>query len=178
MPVERVISGGQTGADQGGLLGARDSGLQTGGWAPRGYWTEAFGGLLSASDLRVLGLREADTSDPAHRTLLNVLEACGTLIVGDVTGLGTGLTIQLCVDHRRPFTVVPWHAGDPVPLRHVDGVRAWIGKNNVRILNVAGNRESRNTGIGAATRALVCAVLTPDEREPGGSPPRGSPAIG
>ena len=33
--VARVISGGQTGADRGGLEGARRVGAQTGGWAPK-----------------------------------------------------------------------------------------------------------------------------------------------
>jgi hypothetical protein len=38
--LERVISGGQTGADQGGLRAARACGIPTGGWAPRGWLTE------------------------------------------------------------------------------------------------------------------------------------------
>ena len=36
----KIISGGQTGADLGGLEGARDAGIETGGWAPAGYRTE------------------------------------------------------------------------------------------------------------------------------------------
>jgi hypothetical protein len=32
----RLISGGQTGADQGGLRAARAAGIETGGWAPLG----------------------------------------------------------------------------------------------------------------------------------------------
>ena len=39
--LERVISGGQTGADQTGLHAARACGIPTGGWAPRGWLTEA-----------------------------------------------------------------------------------------------------------------------------------------
>jgi hypothetical protein len=39
--IERVISGGQTGADQGGLRAAQACGIPTGGWAPRGWLTEA-----------------------------------------------------------------------------------------------------------------------------------------
>ena len=38
--LECIISGGQTGADQGGLLAARKSGIQTGGWCPLGWRTE------------------------------------------------------------------------------------------------------------------------------------------
>lgn len=38
--IERVISGGQTGADQAALRAARACGIPTGGWAPRGWLTE------------------------------------------------------------------------------------------------------------------------------------------
>lgn len=36
----KIISGGQTGADEGGLEGARLLGIPTGGTAPKGYRTE------------------------------------------------------------------------------------------------------------------------------------------
>lgn len=38
--LERVISGGQTGADQAALRAARACGIPTGGWAARGWLTE------------------------------------------------------------------------------------------------------------------------------------------
>jgi hypothetical protein len=38
---EKVISGGQTGADQGGLRAAKAAGIPTGGWAPRGWLVES-----------------------------------------------------------------------------------------------------------------------------------------
>lgn len=38
--IELVLSGGQTGADLGGLRAARACGIPTGGWAPRGWLTE------------------------------------------------------------------------------------------------------------------------------------------
>lgn len=37
----RIISGGQTGADQGALVAAKQLGIETGGWTPRGFLTEA-----------------------------------------------------------------------------------------------------------------------------------------
>ena len=36
----KIISGGQTGADMGGLLAAKDLGIRTGGWMPKGWLTE------------------------------------------------------------------------------------------------------------------------------------------
>ncbi len=37
----RIVSGGQTGADQAGWRAARSLGLRTGRWIPRGFETEA-----------------------------------------------------------------------------------------------------------------------------------------
>ena len=49
--IERVISGGQTGSDQGRLRAARACSIATGGGAPRGWLTEAGPALrLSASE--------------------------------------------------------------------------------------------------------------------------------
>ena len=36
---EKVISGGQTGADQAGLIAAEKAGITTGGWMPKGFRT-------------------------------------------------------------------------------------------------------------------------------------------
>lgn len=36
----KIVTGGQTGADQGALLAARAAGIATGGWAPLGWMTE------------------------------------------------------------------------------------------------------------------------------------------
>ncbi len=41
MRVTRIVSGGQTGADQGALMAAKRLGLSTGGWMPQGFTTEA-----------------------------------------------------------------------------------------------------------------------------------------
>jgi Circularly permutated YpsA SLOG family len=38
--IARIITGGQTGADQGGLRAARAAGIATGGFAPKGWATE------------------------------------------------------------------------------------------------------------------------------------------
>ena len=36
----KIVSGAQTGVDQGGLLAAIDLGLEWGGWVPKGWRTE------------------------------------------------------------------------------------------------------------------------------------------
>jgi Circularly permutated YpsA SLOG family len=57
---ERVITGGQTGADQGGLRAARACGVPTAGWAPRGWLTEA-GPTLWLADWGLVECPEGET---------------------------------------------------------------------------------------------------------------------
>ena len=113
---------------------------------------------------RYTGLREAESSDPAVRTRLNVRDSDATLIVshGPLAG-GSSLTMQ---EARR--------AGKPV--LHVDlsrrrldeaavDVGEWIAAVAPATLNVAGPRASGDPAIGGAVAALLRAVL---RRAPGG----------
>ena len=62
---DKIISGGQTGADIGGLIGAKRAGIKTGGTAPRGYKTEKGPQIQS---LKYLGLVEHPSEHYRHRT--------------------------------------------------------------------------------------------------------------
>jgi len=81
--LERIISGGQTGADRAALDVALERGLEVGGWVPYGRVAE---------DGRIPdgypGLVETDSRDPAVRTMRNVRDLDATLIVshGPLTG--------------------------------------------------------------------------------------------
>ena len=75
--LERVITGGQTGADQAAWRAARAAGLATGGWMPGGFRTEdgfhpEFGALYGASE------HPSDSWD--DRTVANVDDSDGTLV--------------------------------------------------------------------------------------------------
>ena len=72
----RIVSGGQTGVDRAALDVGVECGLQIGGWVPRGRLAED--GTIPR---RYTGLREADSTDPAIRTALNVRDSDATLIV-------------------------------------------------------------------------------------------------
>ena len=76
--IERVISGGQTGADQAGLAVAKRLGVPTGGYLPKGWLTEAG----PRPDLgATYGLEEAETAAYPERTERNVLASDGTVRV-------------------------------------------------------------------------------------------------
>lgn len=145
--LQRVISGGQTGADQGGLIAAKQVGLVTGGTAPKGYMTSKGPNLL----LQSFGLNDIGTLQT--RTKQNVKDSDATVILsGDLSSAGTVLTINLCKELCKPHLVldidsictqfgdtgiVPVDAQDPMCKALFD----FILMHQVRTLNVAGNRE-------------------------------------
>ena len=150
--VARVISGGQTGADRGGLEGARRVGTPTGGWAPKGWLTERG----ADPSLAAFGLREHASPLYPPRTEANVLEADATLLLGRADGRGTSNTRALCARHGRPV----W--GSEIMARHdlLDAagfVRNLPGAGLT--LNVAGSRESRCPGLQERAAAFVAALL-------------------
>jgi len=98
----RVISGGQTGADQAGLRAARSAGIPTGGTAPKGWETEDG----PAPWLAEWGLVECNRPGYPARTEANVRAADATIIFGDVTGKGTALTVEWCKRTNRTFLIV------------------------------------------------------------------------
>tara|TARA_R100000458_G_scaffold59042_1_gene68516 strand:+ start:842 stop:6727 length:5886 start_codon:yes stop_codon:yes gene_type:complete len=61
--VQRIHSGGQVGADQQGLIAAREAGLDTGGIAPKDYIVSDPSRSLSLGQLKDFGLTEVDPYD-------------------------------------------------------------------------------------------------------------------
>src|SRR5262249_29141313 len=73
--LEKIISGGQTGVDQGALCAARKAGFPTGGWAPKGWLTERG----PAPWLAELGLLQHASPSYPLRTRANVAASDATL---------------------------------------------------------------------------------------------------
>lgn len=140
--IDRVISGGQTGVDRAALDAALETGLDCGGWCPKGRRAED--GVVPMR----YPLLESDSANYRRRTRLNVVDSDGTLILvtGSMSG-GTALTRELATAEQKPFFVVD--LDNPAPRREVG---RWIRDNNIRTLNVAGPRESQRPGI--ADRAV------------------------
>jgi len=152
--VERIVSGGQTGVDRAALDVAAELGLERGGWCPRGR---------RAEDGRIderYPLRETPSRDYAQRTEWNVRDSDATLILarGPLRG-GTALTRDLARRLCRPLLVV-----DLERPPGSEEVRAWLERQGVRALNVAGPRESGAPGIHAAAAAFLREVLRPRAR--------------
>lgn len=159
--LRRIISGGQSGADQGGLMAAWSMGVETGGWAPAEYRTNHGANPL----LEALGLTCAGSSSYTQRTEMNVTRSDATVVFGhDLTSSGSRQTISLCRTHAKPcFT-----AEFPLPVRtlQVDDdevlahqVVSFITTNQVVILNVAGNRDQETLANFSRTRKVMVLVL-------------------
>lgn len=152
--VERVISGGQTGADQAGLRAGKRCHRTTGGWVGNGYKT------LAGPDpsLRDYGLVETGTDDYPTRTRWNVRDSDATIrFASDFNTPGELCTLRAIKKYDKPHLNVSL-----LNQRPHEEVAAWLREHNVRTLNVAGNSESRCTGIGEYTERFLSAVLELD----------------
>lgn len=129
--IKRIISGGQTGADQGGLLAGRDLGIETGGTAPKGWKTED--GPEPA--LAIYGLVESQEANYSARTAMNVSNSDGTAIFStNLDSKGTILTVYWCGQLSKPYII------NPTP----EQLREWAEEHDIQTLNVAGNRASKD----------------------------------
>lgn len=147
--LRRIVSGGQSGVDRAALDAALARGLPCGGWCPRGRRAED--GAIS----EVYPLAETESADYRERTERNVRDSDATLIIarGRLAG-GTALTAHLARRAARPCLVVDL-LDHPAPPE----VARWLAAQRVRVLNVAGPRESQRPGIHRQARQLLDAVL-------------------
>lgn len=152
MSIEKIVSGGQTGVDRAALDAAREQGIPIGGWCPQGRRAED--GQIDAR----YPLQETPSADYAQRTAWNVRDSDGTLILveGEPKG-GTALTVEEGQRRSKPLLQRDVHASAVGP------VRAWIQRNDIDVLNVAGPRASEALGIYAAARTLITRLLEQEE---------------
>jgi hypothetical protein len=159
--IERVISGGQTGADQAGLRAAHLAGIPTGGFAPLGWETDDG----PAPWLANCGLVECSTAGYPTRIMANVSSSGATLWFGVMTTPCAKSTLRACLELGKPHMRV--FLGRSLKPSHV---AAWIVEHEIHTLNVAGNRESRSPGIGERTEKFLAEVFrqlqTLDDRSP------------
>ena len=135
--IEKVISGGQTGVDRAALDVALRLGLPIGGWCPRGRLAED--GPIAVS----YPLEETPEPLYAQRTEWNVRDSDGTLILthGEATG-GTALTRVFALKQAKPCLLA-----DLTEAPTTRPVLDWLRAHPVRVLNVAGPRESTVPGV-------------------------------
>jgi predicted Rossmann-fold nucleotide-binding protein len=158
----KIVTGGQTGVDRAALDVALASGIDYGGWCPRGGWAEDFPeppGVRS----RFPQLRETPLADPAQRTAWNIRDSDAVLIlVGDAgtsVSAGTMLAGQLAEGQRKPTLIVDLSQVDAVA-----GASEWLETQRAQFgaglrLGIGGPRESEAPGIYERTRAFLSALF-------------------
>ncbi|MEJ2307820.1 MAG: putative molybdenum carrier protein [Gammaproteobacteria bacterium] len=152
--LRKIVSGGQTGADRAALDAALEAGFPAGGYCPRGRLAED--GAIAAR----YPLVEID-GGYATRTLINVETSDATLVVYDGTlSGGTAQTVVHAIHAGKPFQLIDLTLVEPDEA--LSAVQGFIAANSVRVLNVAGPRQSSSTAVYAYVHALVSSLL----REP------------
>lgn len=160
--IAKIVSGGQAGADRAALDVARELGIPTGGWIPRGRRAED--GRIP-EDYR--GLVETESEDYAERTERNVRDSDATLVLafGSPRG-GSALTARIARRIGRPLLVVDLERAPTEETATT--LRDWLERTRPAVLNVAGPRASSEPRIAGAVRAVLRLALEAGEetREP------------
>ena len=136
---QKIVSGGQTGADRAALdFAIRHHGYAHGGWVPKGRTAED--GLIPVK----YQLAELD-GGYRQRTKRNVEDSDGTLVLnlGELAD-GSLLTLEYAERIGRPALAVALEEGDADAQGHE--VLAWLEANDIQALNIAGPREAKRPG--------------------------------
>lgn len=155
--LEKIVSGGQTGADQGALDGAISCGFPYGGSLPAGRKTED--GTLPLS----YDMDEMTSESYADRTEKNVVDGDATLIVshGPLTG-GSALTLKIAKRLGKPCTHIDLNLYNAA--QAAAEVFPWIESCKIRVLNVAGPRASSDAKIYVCVHTLIVGLIRMTKR--------------
>jgi ribosomal protein L7Ae-like RNA K-turn-binding protein len=157
--ISKIISGGQTGVDRAALDVARTLNILHGGWCPKGRIDE-LGVIPEHYDtlIEVEGVFTSDKENYDTRTKYNIRDSDGTLIIVPEIPLpdkikdGTVLTVQEVQRQSKPHLLISISAS---PEENRQAIISWINSNNIKILNIAGPRESNSVGIYQASLVLL-----------------------
>ena len=151
----KIISGGQTGADQAGLYAAKELGIETGGAMPQRFKTES-GPRPEFREL--FNITESLSPRYRNRTMLNVALSDVTILFGKDSA-GSRATKHSAQIYKRPLFYVPWQHGDPFGFfaqeDYINQLNEFLVENNPATINIAGNRESVNPGIFDFTKQFL-----------------------
>lgn len=147
LKLSKIVSGGQTGVDRAALDVALKYKIPCGGWCPKGRIAED--GIIPER----YPLKETDSSDYAVRTEWNVRDSDGTLILNseELTG-GTAFTVECAEKYKKHCLILDLRKYKKdkegiISFGNALIIRGWVALNNIKVLNVAGPRESKSPGI-------------------------------
>ena len=154
MKLRKIVSGGQTGADQGALSACVQRGFPYGGWIPKGRRTEK-GKVPARYRMRQHGSRHYPP-----RTEANVRDSDATVVFtyGKPDG-GSQLTIDFAKKRGKPCLAVDL---ERTPAAAAARIVRWIKRTcpGTCVLNVAGSRRSKAPGIHMAVKRTILEILS------------------
>ena len=149
-PDFKIISGAQTGVDRAALDAARSWHLSGRAWCPRGR---------RAEDNIPARYAVEETASCAYeqRTEWNVRDSDATLIIcAGAPDPGTTYTQEMIKKWQKPSLIV-----DLDQNRHpAISIRTWLKMSTIRVLNIAGPRESQVPGIHERTLVVLQQILS------------------
>lgn len=162
--IQKIISGGQTGVDRAALDFAIKQDIPYGGWCPKGRLDE--NGVIPSQYTNLKEVPCEFTSDAenyAARTIANIKDSDGTLILVPSIPLpdeikdGTVLTLEESRKHKKPHLLLSLSEQTP---DNASLVLKWIDENAIKVLNIAGPRESSCPWIYGASLRFLKNVIT------------------
>jgi len=155
--VLKIVSGGQTGADQAALDWAIENGVPHGGWCPAGRRSE------NGKIPNVYRLEETSEAKYRVRTAQNVLDSDATVIFSIALALSGGslLTRKFAKQAGKPVLHLSREAADDErePSDAAERLLDFIKKEKVAVLNVAGPRLSSEPGIETFVKEVLDGLL-------------------
>ncbi|MBU1386883.1 MAG: putative molybdenum carrier protein [Proteobacteria bacterium] len=149
--LEKIVSGGQTGADIAGVDAAIFCRFPYGGWLPQGRKSEK--GLVPEkyNQFQVMA-----RGGYPKRTEQNVIESDGTVIFtfGKLSG-GSLLTKKLAVKNNKPWLHIDLDMIKNPSAKIID----WLIEWDIKRLNVAGKSASKAPGIYKQVKAIMTDIL-------------------
>jgi len=151
MAIEKIISGGQTGADIAGVDAAIFCNFPYGGWVPKGRKTENGPVPETYTYFQVMS-----KGGYPMRTEQNIKDADGTLIFtyGKLSG-GSSLTKGLAVKNKKPWL----HIDLDTVKNPAAKINDWVIEWDIKILNVAGKSASKAPAIYNRVKEIITQLL-------------------
>ena len=159
--LEKIVSGGQTGADRAALDVAIRHGFPHGGWCPKGRKAED--GLIGGQ----YQLIETQSSSYLQRTEWNVRDSDATVIFTITSQLsgGSKRTAEFAEKHRKPWIHLARQSTsyeEPALI-----LQRFVEEISVRELNVAGTRASKEPDVWRFAYDTIKAAFFWSQANPG-----------
>jgi Circularly permutated YpsA SLOG family len=149
--LKKILTGGESGAEQAAWRAGKAFGIAVGGWMPEGFPT-ADGPRPEFAEQ--YGSREFPTDNRTASTEQNIHDSDATLWFGETTSEDAQTAVAACHRLGKPCMLIY-----PTATFAPSHVAAWVRRERIETLTVAGNREAVEPGIGDRVERFLGQVL-------------------